>query len=305
MTFQEVLLRRGIRFRTSSGDSSKVHVCCPFCIENGKSADVQFHLCVHAREGWGRCMYCGWRHRYAVVPVLKQLGIMETVTGFEKAPDNGPQVPVEFPKDFQVLTHVYDDLDRQAKKYIRDRGVTEEQIRSCRIGVSYAGRYAYRILFPVFVGKVLKGINARDFTGIGKPKYLNSQGDKYLFRFDPKQSTTILSEGVIKALRIAQVTEFGSAALLGHDLTEQQLAQILESRCQHVILYPDTDSVGVKGAVSIADKLCECWKGKVSIVEKVVLPADEVPLAELKQLLVNNVVPYSERTRQRMRLRPA
>jgi hypothetical protein len=37
----------------------------------------------------------------------------------------------------------------------------------------------------------------------------------------------------------------------------------------------------------------------------VALPADDVPLPELKQLLVNNVVPYSWQLRQKLLLRPA
>ena len=305
MTLQEVFLRRGVRFRVS-GNGLKISICCPFCVENGKSPDTKFCLCVHATQFWGRCLHCDWRHRFAVVPVLKQLGILESVTGVEKAPESSIQAPVTLPKDFQLLTHAYDDLDRQAKKYILKRGVTEEQIKQDRLGCSYVGRYAYRIVFPVYVGKELKGINARDFTGIQKPKYLNSPGDKYLFRFDPKQSVTVLSEGVIKALRIAQACEYGSASLLGHDLTERQLEQIQNSTVKHLILYPDVDPVGRKGVVTIADKLRELFsKCEVSIVWPVTLPADDVPLLELKQLLVNNVVPYSWQLRQKLLLRPA
>jgi hypothetical protein len=259
---------------------------------------------VHTTQQWGRCFNgkCNWKHRYAIVPVLKQLGISAEVTGVEKAPDSGNFERVEFPKDFQVLTRVYDDLDCQAKKYILDRGITEEQIRENRIGVSYGGRYAYRILFPVFVDKELKAINARTFTD-STPKYLNSRGEKYLFRFDPKQEVTILSEGAIKALRIAQVTDSGSASLLGHDLTDIQLQQISESSCKHLVLYPDPDSVGRKGTVHVAEKLVERWKNPVSIVWPVRLPADEAPLEELQALITNNLVPYTWGTRARLLLK--
>ena len=303
MTFTEVLLRKGIKFRISGSDRGKCSVCCPFCTERGKERDTQFRLCVHVTQLWGKCLHCEWSHRYAVAPVLKQLGIIATnVTGAEHAED--PHVePVVLPKDFQILTRVYDDLDIQARDYILKRGVTKEQIRECTIGVSYIGKYAYRILFPIYVGEELRGINARDFTGQGIPKYLLSRGDKFLYRFDPQRKTVVFSEGVIKALRIQQVVDFGSSALLGHDLTEQQWQQLRESACEHVILYPDLDPVGKRGVTHIADKLLESWKGKVSVVWPVRLPADELPLEELKAVMAGNVVPYTQALRRKMTLK--
>jgi hypothetical protein len=266
-------------------------------MERGKGMDTQFRLCVHTRDGWGRCMHCDWKRRQAVMPVLKQYGILERVAGFSVEPEEYIP-PVELPKDFQALTHVYDDLDRQARKYIIGRGVLPSQIREEKIGVSYSGRYAYRVIFPVYVNKQLKAINARDFTGSQTPKYLTSRGDKYLYRFDPEARTVVFSEGSIKALRIAQATSANSSALLGHSLTEHQVQQIEASKCQEVILFPDPDRVGRRGFVRVADQFAQLQKRvSLKIVWPVPQPADELPLAEISKMLAVPLA-YSWETKQ-------
>jgi len=246
-------------------------------------------------------VHCEWKRRRAILPVLHQLGIIENVSGFDTPEQTAPPPPIKLPRDFVTLVRVRDDLDRIAKKYLLDRGVTDKQIRENRIGVSYSGRYAYRIVFPVYVKKALKGIVARDFTGYRQPKYLNSPGEKFLYRFDPTAEACVLSEGVLKALRIQQVFSGNSAALLGHDLTSNQMHQIRDSRCKQIILYPDTDLVGRRGVITVAEKLIETWKGEVKVVCNVTVPADEDPLNSLAEH-IKNALPYSWGTRQRLLL---
>lgn len=295
MTLQDALTRRGIRFRTSSG---KVHLNCPFCISRGKPEDRKQRLAVHSKIGWGKCLHCEWSHRYAVKPLLRQLGVQGEVTGVEVQQEIQTKDVIRLPEDFQLLTKVTDDLDKQARKYVLDRGITKDQIKECQIGVSYVGRYAYRIIFPIYKEKELVGFNSRDFTGKLTPKYLMSKGIiKPLYHFDLESETVVLSEGVVKALRIAQVSKFNSASLLGHDLTETQLEQIKNSSCQHVILYPDQDLVGRRGMLNIADKLNENWSGRVSIIWPIPAPADEIPLSDLTSVLYENRLPYSGITR--------
>lgn len=299
MNFQDALDHRGIRYRRT-GD--KVHINCPFCPSRGKPADNKMRLCVHAKEGWGKCLHCDWTRRTAVNAVLKQLGITTSVSGFERSQAEQEHVTIYLPEDFSGLWE--NGLDDQALDYVLKRGITKEQIKRHRIGVSYSGTYAYRVIFPVYVGDNLQCINARDFTGRKKPKYLLSKGEKCLAYFEPEEPACVLSEGSIKALRIEQAvaTDTCSAALLGHDLTDKQLKQIQDSQCKSVILWPDTDLVGRRGFIKIADKLSEFWSGEVAIVWPVTGPADELPLREISRLLLCNTVVYTPRIRHRMLL---
>lgn len=288
MTFTDALQRRGLRFRVTSGQPAKIHLCCPFCATRGKAEDKQFRLCVHAAEGWGRCMHCDWKRRSgAPNAVLKALGSSDSVEGVDRALAV-PEEPVHLPEDFQrlgVMT-VYDELDKQAFDYLtKQRGILRKQIIRRKIGVSYVGRYAYRIVFPIYANGLLRAINARDFTGNQKPKYLTNAGPKYLFAFDAKAATVVLSEGVIKALRIEQVFKGCSASLLGHSLTDQQLKQLQESTAERIVLFPDLDNVGRKGFINIADRLMEWGRCTVQIIWPLDAPADELSLAKLKEHL--------------------
>ncbi len=299
-SLQDVLSHRGIRFRVSQ--DGRVHLNCPFCIERGKETDTKQRLCIHSREYWGKCVRCDWKARRAVTLVLSRLGITDAVNGFS-LPDVKTAELVKLPDDFQVLTKTYDELDRQALDYLLKRGITREQIEANKIGVSYSGRYAYRILFPVFIKKRLVSINARQFMSDKEPKYLNSRGEKYLYDFDPSSATTILSEGVFKALRIDRVTSESSAALLGHSLSETQFKQILDSKCNHLIFYPDLDYAGRLGFVKMANQLTDSpWQGHISIIWPVTQPADEAPLEDLRTLL-KTPVPYSWKISQTLSLK--
>jgi DNA primase len=179
--------------------------------------------------------------------------------------------------------------------------VTREQIVEHRIGVSYGGRYGYRVVFPIMEGKTLRGIVTRDFTGTQTPKYLNSPGDKWFWGFQPEAETVVLAEGIIKALKIRTATGVSAAALLGHALTAPQRQQLDRSQCKHVVLWPDPDRVGRQGVCKIADDLVGSWPGAVSIVWPVVKPADDMTMAEIQDVW-KNATPYTWCMCQRMSL---
>lgn len=259
-------------------------------------------LCVHVTQHWGHCVHCSWSSRHAVFPVLRALGIEFTDVEGADLPTHTHTEPLSLPKDFMLLTHATDDLDQIALDYILKRGVTLDQIRRYRIGASFSGRFAYRIVFPIYADHKLKSLIARDFTGTQKPKYLLSTGDKYLWAFDPKASTCVLSEGVIKAARIQRVSHYNSAALLGHNLTPTQLEQLSVSACKTIILYPDPDAAGRNGAATIATQLSEAFPDRnIQIVWPIDEPADESELRIIQTNLAHSVA-YSWNVHQQLKL---
>ncbi len=295
MTLADVLARRGVRFR-QSGD--KVHLNCVFC------ADTKQRLCLHAKEGWGKCLHCNWTRRTAITAVLRQLGISDAVSGTARRVEEPEAERVALPDDFEPLDESCEGRERAAWDYVIGRGLTPDQIKNCRVGVSWTRPWQYRVIFPVYADGELRCINARDFTGRGKPKYLLSRGDKWLAYFDPASTACVLSEGVIKALRVEQALPGHascSAALLGHDLTDIQLDQLRRSECRTVVLWPDMDLVGRRGFIKIADRLLEHWRHEVAVVWPPPGPADDVTLRQIR-LALTDAAPYTARLRHRMLL---
>ncbi len=302
MTLADTLARRGVKLRLN-GD--KVSINCPWCPGRGKPADTKMRLCLHAKEGWGRCLHCDWSRRTAIAATLRQLGIQDAVTGGPSMVAAEPEPePVELPEDFTPIDAESDGRDKMAYDYALGRGLTPGQVAARGLGVSYTRPWQYRVMFPVVADGKLRCINARDFTGRGKPKYLLSKGDKWLAYFDPAADCAVLSEGVIKALRLEQACAGGScsAALLGHDLTDTQLGQVQRSACRLVVLWPDTDLVGRRGFIKVADRLAENWRGEVAVVWPVDGAADDLRVRDLKVHLMGRVEPYTARLRQRMLL---
>ena len=292
MTFLDSLQHAGIAHRRSSGDPQEIAVNCPWCPSRGKPPDTRFKLGINSRTGQAHCFVCGWgSKRYGPVAYLRRMKVARAV-GFE-AEDAPDLPPLELPKDFQPLDRPMDDMDRMAHRYLVDRGVTAGQIERHGIGCSFGGRYAYRIIFPIWWENALKMLVCRTFAG-GEPRYLNSRGDKWLDGFDPAAETVVLSEGVFKALRIATATGLGSAALLGHNITDVQLDQLRSGKCRRVILWPDPDMAGRTGVVKIAERLLDCWDGEVQVVWPVAQPADEMPLTDIAAA-VNTARPYGWR----------
>lgn len=287
MTFRDFLQRERIPFRQSSTHSEEILLKCPFCPERGNPGDTRFLLSINVASGAGHCWHvgCGFKSRHAISLTMKKLHLRpyEDIDELETIAPKKTSEPVCLPGDFLPLDQPpNEDLDQTALNYVLSRGVTQAQIHKKHIGVSYQGRYAYRILFPVYSNQKLVGIVARDFTDTRVPKYLNSPGEKWLYNFNPLAETVVLAEGVIKALRLEQVCGHNCCALLGHSVTETQLTQLRDSKCRQIILFPDPDRAGREGFVKVADKLSEeLHHADVHVVWPVEQPADEAPLEKL------------------------
>jgi hypothetical protein len=296
MTLQDALMRRGIRWRAAA--NNHLAMCCLFCPDRGESPDERYRLYINLQTGKAYCFNCLFSSNFGFAAVLRKLQFQ---TSIELAPSQQeqPEAPPELPDDFQCLATTSCDLDRKARRYLLSRGITPGQIRDKNIGVSLIGRLSYRIIFPVTAGRELRGVVARDFTGQQEPKYLNSFGTKSLYNSHKSAMRAVLSEGVFKALRIERLgLGFSSMATLGRDITESQIEQLQAMKCKEVVIWPDPDRPGRRGAVAMADKMTEAGL-LVGIVWPVHVPADE---EDLEQMLDTwkNISGYSWALRQKL-----
>ena len=302
MNLIEALDSRGIRWR-KSGKANNIWLCCPFCEERGETPDTRFRLGVDVATGNANCFNCGWkRSRVAVIQLQQRLNLGEWVEKEEVTTRR--HRPIRLPEDFVKLSDKDDDQwVTKARKYCLKRGITREQLRRYKIGFSQSGRYAYRIVIPIYCEGKLKGIVSRALSPNQKPKYKNSVGDKAIFGLpsDKRQARLVIVEGCFDCLAIARSVVAGCdvVACLGHSLTPRQV-KLIEGYDDYII-WLDPDKAGVEGAIAMAEQLRVI--GKVRVVMPKTNDADPDELSEKEiQRRIEKARPWSPETESRLRL---
>ena len=252
----------GIQYQQDGGKRNEIRINCPWCHEQ------RFRLNINLKKNAAICWNCDFKTRNIIrqlSKVLPGLGDVRMAEGAEHDLSVKPE-PVRLPEDYEILTEIDRsfDLAQKAYDYLVHRQISDREIRRYRIGVSFMGRYAYRIIFPVWspgkrTGNVIQarklvGIVGRDFTGRQEPKYLNSRGVKAIWNA-PRSPLDdfILAEGIIKGLAIERALGIESGALLGHSISDAQIDMLTPAR--RVFLWPDPDQVGAQGFLDVAGKL--------------------------------------------------
>lgn len=270
-------------------DGGEVSVDCCFC-DDGKE-----RLGINVETGVAHCFKCDWasgdkdstvnskRRTFTKLAAEANLSVIftveegeEDVTVEEKTEvlKKGKQKYAErLPQAFEPLyERVNDRISKEARRYLFDRGVTKRQLEVHRIGFCAAGRYAYRIVFPVWYGKKLRGYVCRDFTGKSELKYLNSDGEKGLYGLPVRNRRTskgVLVEGVFDKLAVERAVSYDTFAGLGSKLTPRQLKKL--STYNTIVIWAEPDRAGVEGTIKRARLL---QKKKIQV--KVVLPLSDV-----------------------------
>src|SRR5512147_35649 len=176
------------------------------------------------------------------------------------------------PDEYQPLYPV-EDLDdtvlgQRAITYLRARGLTDGDILEYHIGFCLSGKYARRIIVPVFRNKVPVYFVARLFFGSGK-KYLNPANDEVLerasnllFNWDvaKRQPVLQLCEGVFDGMGLGDP----AAARFGKVLHVGQLYLLEDGQFGDVEVWIDPDAKAA--ATRIANQLRDFGK-PVSICE--------------------------------------
>lgn len=264
MTIFDLFRRYGVEVKENYSDPDEFKICCLFCGDRGHTQDFKFRLGFNVSSGEGHCFNCGWASRKVLLEIVRKLGASgEELLAiknqrYTRKTRVRPKI-VELPEGFQLLKDVdeSDILFGEAKKYIKDRGITDRQIREHEIGATISGWYSYRIIFPVRnTDGELFGLVARDWTGKKDPKYLNSLGTKYTYNADPKKYPTqmiILAEGIVKALAIERAVrnKICCASTLNNSCTDVQREAFKDFK--EVVLFCDPDKDGITGYMGVAN----------------------------------------------------
>lgn len=304
MNFTSQLDALGVSYQRGS-KPSEFRICCPYCVSLGETQDERYRLNVNVQRDTAFCFNCKYSAKAdAQKRVLHDLGM--TVVVDVDIEDSAAAVELPevdaWPKD-QVVDAVnqFDKHTREwrGQKYLIARNITKDDMRRFHIHICLNGRFRERILFPVIRNKAIAGFASRDFSGKAVAKYLNSRGPKYLWNFDRRATKFVISEGAIKGIFVhralaamGRLPQWCSISPLGSSITDSQIAQLKEAKVKKVVILPDPDTPGLKGALRIAESLAAS-----DIVVEIVDPnptlqADEYTTKELMLILLATT-PYN------------
>jgi len=192
--------------------------CCPFCKDSNKKK-----MSVNIEKNLYKCWICessskDIRRLVRRFGNFTQLGEWDKLTNrtsisdfdnlfAEPISDEEIVKPIDLPEGFKSLCNGTTMLDKSPMTYLRNRGVTDQDILYWKIGYTTEGRYRGRIIIPSFnLNGDLNYYVARTFTN-SDFKYLNPPASKdvvfneLLLEWD---EDLIITEGVFDAMEAGQ-----------------------------------------------------------------------------------------------------
>lgn len=291
---RDALRMRGIQFKDHASDRNEIRLCCP----RPACGDTTFRFGVNVATGQAHCFNCDYRSRNSIKALMKWLALQPVSIEQEEAQKKKLE-EIDLPEGSVALGKKpkMSIWTRKAFTYLQARGMSQQDMIDKRVILTEIGKYSHRVVFPVIVKKRVVGLVARSIIKSQKPKYLNTRGMKSIWNIPGKpMESVILCEGVFKALALEKMFDrFSVGALLGHSITQIQIEQLKGAKL--VLIWPDPDPVGIRGAVKIAYKL----RGKFKVALPRIIPyrqADEMGAEELVRVF-QSMNPFTEALRCR------
>lgn len=212
-----------------------IDVRCPICAPRDPS---KRKLAIRIDDDRNHCWTCGWR-AHTLVPLLQKCGareaLLEYVERFKPAMSESRRrcfffdveampVKLTLPAGFKLLALATGrDPDLLAvKRYVRERGLTEQDEWYFKLGVSSDPRWSRRVIVPSFdsMGE-LNYYVGRAVDGRRRPKYDNPDVDKLPVIFNEINvdwtQRLVICEGTFDMFRCGD----NVVPLLGSDLNEE------------------------------------------------------------------------------------
>ena len=261
---------------------------CPFCNHRKPKLEINLNTNDKGENPW-ECWVCETKGR-TVRSLLKQLKIsgpqaQEVLQYIKKGEEVEYQVAklVELPKEFQplYLAPTTSFSANIARKYLYDRGITDNDILKHNIGYCIAGEFSDRIIIPSYdQNNQLNFYVARSFNR-SYAKYKNPEASKDIIVFENLinwNQPIIICEGVFDAMAIRR----NAVPILGKNISKSLLKKIVTSKVKEIYIALDRD------ALKKAVKFCEQF---ISMGKKVYLvDMDEKDPSEMGfQLFTNHI----------------
>jgi DNA primase len=172
------------------------------------------------------------------IPLPKEIQIQDT--------------KVELPKEYKHILNNPDHSAKQALNYLKNRGITENDIIKYNIGYCETGNYANMIIIPSYDEYgALNYFTGRSYIS-GSNKKLNPSTSRDIIPleiFINWNSPIILCEGMFDAMTIKR----NAIPLLGKNLQSKLMKKIVTSIVQKIYIALDRDAI--KQALDFCEQL--------------------------------------------------
>ena len=237
---------------------------CPFCNHRKPKLEINMVTNDEGKNFW-ECWVCKTRGQ-SIFSLVKQLKlpkleaqeILKYVKKGKKYEYKNDEI-VELPKEYQPLISASSTsiIANKIKKYLNDRGLTENDIIKYNVGYTTTGEYGGRIIIPSYSSS-----NRLNYF-IGRTyensyfKYKNPKSSKDIVFFENLinwNQPIILCEGAFDAIAIRR----NAIPILGKSLSPSLTKKIITSNVKDIYIALDKDAQ--KDALEISEKLLNLGK---------------------------------------------
>jgi len=232
---------------------------CPFCNHRKPKLEINMATNEKGHNPW-ECWVCQTKGR-TIRSLLKQLNTpKDQALQILKYLPKGSQIEykgitsVELPKEFQRLDQATNTsvIANLVKKYLYERGLTDNDFIKYGIGYCTSGEYGGRVILPSYSGSNrLNYFVGRSYDG-NYFKYKNPEASKDIIFYENLinwDCPIILCEGVFDAIAIRR----NAIPILGKSISNELWKKILSSRLTDIYIALDEDAQDA--ALGIAEKL--------------------------------------------------
>ena len=221
---------------------------CPFCNHRKPKLEINMHTNEEGKNFW-ECWVCQTRGQ-TIRSLLYQLKTpKEEAQNVLKYLPKGAQAQyqqlsiVELPKEYQPLYKASDKsvVANMVKKYLYERGLTDNDFIKYSIGYTNTGDYGGRVIIPSYSeSNQLNFFVARTYDG-NYFKYKNPEASKDIIFFENLinwNQPIILCEGVFDAMAIRR----NAIPILGKSISTSLYKKIITSTVKDIYIALDTDA---------------------------------------------------------------
>lgn len=230
-------------------DEYEYIIRCPVCGDHG----THNHCHVNPTKGVFHCFYKGCSG--SVTRLVREYGGGAKIETRKGVIEKKKYEEVDFDQ-FRKVAGFRNTLDRMAFTYLKDRGVTKDEIDEYDIRYATHGRYYGRVLFPIYEDDKLVNFVGRSFLHVVEPPYLFPHYGETLITsaeaifgysevVNRPRGLYVIVEGVFDAMRVNKRRhDLGvrGLAILSNQISKGQIHKLLTLEGAGFFVMLDSDA---------------------------------------------------------------